>query len=46
MWLVKLDKVKPQHILSRKIFMDVRDFFTKKIKHETQLVINDADGMF
>jgi len=43
MWLIKLDKAKPQVILSRKVFEDVRDYYVKKFKQDTTSVLFDRD---
>jgi len=37
LWLILVDKAKPSHLLFKKVFDDVRDFYTKKLKHEAQL---------
>lgn len=46
LWLVKIDRSKPSVILSKKVFSDVRDFYMKKFKHETKLVVEDPDQFF
>ena len=40
LWLVRLDRLK-QTVLSRKVFDDVRDYYTRKFKHDTKLVVED-----
>lgn len=34
LWMIQLDKTMPE-VLHKKIFKDVRDFYVKKFKHET-----------
>lgn len=40
LWLISLDKMMPE-LLSKKVFKDVRDFYVKKQKIETQLVLKN-----
>ena len=40
LWLISLDKTMPE-VLSKKVFRDVRDFYVKKQKIETQLVLTN-----
>ena len=38
LWLIQLDKAKPQTLLSKKVFQDVRDFYRKKFNYETNII--------
>lgn len=44
LWLILVDKAKPSHLLYKKVFDDVRDFYTKKLKHEAKL--DDIDKYY
>lgn len=35
LWMMQLDKAMPHTLLQKKIFKDVRDFYVKKLKHDT-----------
>jgi hypothetical protein len=41
MWMIKVDKQKPNFILSNKILDDVHEFYEKKFKKDTRLVTED-----
>ena len=36
LWMMQLDKAMPHTLLQKKIFKDVRDYYVKKLKHDTK----------
>ena len=42
LWLIQLDKAKPQTLLSKKVFQDVRDFYRKKLNYETNIIMQNV----
>lgn len=41
LWLLKIDRQKPDQKINRKMYDDVRDYYLRKFKHTTTLVFNE-----